>query len=477
MPIKNLNMKNKPVIAIVGGGFCGCVTLIQLVRQSDIPLEIILVNKDNPLIRGIAYSSYNPRHILNVIAAKMSAFPEDPDHFINWIKSKPEYSEYDNEELNDRFMPRVIYGRYLEEIYENTINNLPEHISVKVLNDEVTDIIPNENDSEVILKNGSSFRADKVVLALGNFGPMDPKIKNEKFLGSKNYFSNPWKKNAVEGLNDKDKILIIGTGLTMVDNVLSLLDNGFKGKIYSLSTNGFFPLSHKKRKPYTGILDELHPPYSIPVLYNLFRKHIKYVLSQGITGEAVVDAIRPKTQEIWMSLSLDDKIRFMSHIRHLWGVARHRLPKEVYDKMQELISSGSLEILGGRIQDIEESNSNIKVIYKDKRTQTIKELFVNRVINCTGPKTDINKINDELVKNLIKRGLITADELKLGINALPDGTIIQKDHSVSTKLFTIGTLLKGVLWESVAVPELRTQTQSLADLLIRQLSLRKEVNV
>ena len=81
-----------------------------------------------------------------------------------------------------------------------------------------------------------------------------------------------------------------------------------------------------------------------------------------------------------------------------------------------------------------------------------------------------------MVINLIKRGLITADEMNLGINALPDGTIIQKDHSVSTKLFTIGTLLKGILWESVAVPELRTQTQSLANLLIRQLNIEKEVN-
>ena len=469
-------MKNKPVIAIVGGGYCGCVTLIQLVRQSDIPLEIILINKDNPLVKGIAYSSYNPKHILNVPAIKMSAFPDEPDHFINWIKSKPEYSEYDNEELNDRFMPRVIYGKYLEEIFENTIKNLPENISVKIINDEVTDVIPNDTGSEVKLKDGNSFKADKVVLALGNFGPVDPKVKNKEFLSSKNYFSNPWKKDAVEGLKDDDNILIIGTGLTMVDNVLSLLDKGYKGKVYSLSTNGFFPLSHKKRKPYTDILDELHPPYTMSGLYKLFRKHIKYVLSHGITGEAVVDAIRPKTQEIWMSLSLDDKIRFMSHIRHLWGVARHRIPKEVFDKMQELIKENKLQILGGRIQDIEETNGKVKVIYKDKKSQSIKEVEVERVINCTGPKNDINKVNDELIKNLISRGLITADEMNLGINALPDGTIIQKDHSVSTKLFTIGTLLKGILWESVAVPELRTQTQSLANLLIRQLNIEKEVN-
>ena len=469
-------MKNKPVIAIIGGGFCGSALLIQLARQSQNPLEIILINKENPLSKGIAYSSYNPKHILNVPAAKMSAFPDDPDNFINWIKSKPEFSEYVNEDLNDRFMPRVIYGKYLKELFEETVNNLPPNIFLKIIEDEVTDVIPSESVTDIILKKGDPVKADKVVLALGNFGPEDPRIQNNDFFKSKNYFSNPWKQEAVSGLNDDDNVLIIGTGLTMVDNVLSLLDKGFKGTIFALSTNGYFPLSHKKRKPYTDILSELHPPYTMAGLFKIFRKHIKYVLSHGITGEAVVDAVRPKTQEIWLSLTLDDKIRFMSHIRHLWGVARHRLPKEIFEQMQELISVKKLQIIGGRIQDIEEHNGRIIVTYKERKTQLIKELNINRIINCTGPKTDLSKIDDELIVNLLKRGLITADEMKLGINALPDGTIIQKDHSVSSKLFTIGSLLKGILWESTAVPELRVQAQSLANELIRQLSVEKEVN-
>ncbi len=154
----------------------------------------------------------------------------------------------------------------------------------------------------------------------------------------------------------------------MVDNVLSLLDEGFNGKIYAISTKGFFPLSHKKRKPYTDILEELHPPYDIAGLYKIFRKHIKYVLANGITGEAVVDAVRPRTQEIWLSLSLKDKVRFMSHIRHLWGVARHRLPKDIFEQMQALISKGRLEIIAGRLQELKEEDGKINVVFKEKKT-------------------------------------------------------------------------------------------------------------
>ncbi|MBK6770919.1 MAG: FAD/NAD(P)-binding protein [Ignavibacteria bacterium] len=469
-------MKNIPSIAIIGGGFCGAATFIQLVRQSEFPLNIVLINKENQIPKGLAYSSFNERHVLNVPAGKMSIFPEEPDHFINWIRSKKEYHIFADDELPDTFIPRVIYGKYLEEIFNDTISNLPDHISVNIINDEAVDIDLSDSGNSVKLKSGSEIFADKIVLAIGNFLPDNPKIRDNSFYNSEKYFQNPWNRKAVEGLKDNDNVLIIGTGLTMVDNVISLTDIGFKGKIYSVSTNGYFPLSHKKRKPYTDILEELHPPYEISKLYSLFRKHIKIVLSKGISGEAVVDAVRPKTQEIWLSLSMEDKIRFMAHIRHLWGVARHRLPKNIFLQMQDLISKGRLEIIGGRLQEIKEISDHVLVTIKEKKSQNIKELIVSRVINCTGPKTDISKIDQPLISNLYKKGLIVPDEMRLGINALPDGTIIHSDNTLSSKLFTTGSLLKGILWESTAVPELRIQAKSLAGELISRLYSNKNAN-
>jgi len=464
-------MIKKPTITIIGGGFCGTTTLIQLLKQTDIPLNILFINKENPVAKGIAFSSYNKNHVLNVPVAKMSALPDDPDNFINWIKAKPEYKDFVDDELPDAYLPRVIYGNYLAELFNETLHNLPAFVNVEQINDEAFDIKPLSIGAEIIFRKSSPVIADKIVIALGNFNPGNPNIKNESFYNSKNYFQNPWSIEAVTGLKENEDVLIIGTGLTMVDNVLSLLENNFRGKIFAVSTNGYFPLFHKKRSPYTEILKELHPPYDISKLYNIFRKHIKYVLSNGITGEAVVDAVRPKTQEIWLSLSLDDKIKFMSHIRHLWGVARHRLPKGIYFQMQDLISKGRLEIIAGRLQELNEVNDNVQVVLKERMSQEKREFTVSRVINCTGPQTDLTKVDKALVVNLLKRGLIIPDEMKLGINALPDGTIIQKDNSISTILFTIGSMLKGILWESTAVPELRAQAKTLAAELIKQLSV------
>ena len=469
-------MTKTPTIAIIGAGFCGTMTMIQLIKQSQFPLKIVLINKEYPLAKGIAYSTFNSHHVLNVPAAKMSAFPDEPDNFIDWVKSRKEYFDFVDDDLPDTFLPRVIYGKYLEELVEKTLTDLPENVTVQLLEDEAIDIIPEDSGAEIRFLNSESLKADKIVLALGNYVPDNPRIKDASFFRSDKYFQNPWDKSAIEGLTDNQNVLIIGTGLTMVDNVLSLTDKGFKGKIYSVSTNGYFPLSHKKRKPYTDILNELHPPYEISKLYSIFRKHIKIVLSKGITGEAVVDAIRPKTQEIWLSLTLKDKLRFMSHLRHLWGVARHRLPKNIYLKMQSLISEGKLEIIGGRLREIKEISDHIYVILQKKGSAEMKELIVSRVINCTGPNTDIAKIDQQIYINLLKRGLIIQDEMNLGINSLPDGTIIQKDNSLSLFLFTLGSALKGILWESTAVPELRVQAKNLAGELLRQVNNNKEVN-
>ena len=240
----------------------------------------------------------------------------------------------------------------------------------------------------------------------------------------------------------------------------------FNNKIYALSPKGFNILAHRPHHPQREILDELAPPYEIEKLVQLFRKYVHKAWKHGESGETVVDAVRSKTQEIWQSLDLKDKQRFMSHVRHLWGVARHRLPAHIHNQVQDLITQGKLEILAGRIQDAFEEDGLVTLKIKRRKSQQEETIKVARVINCTGPQTDILKFDSLLFQNIIRKGYIFPDEMKLGVEANPDGRILQKDGKPSSQLFTLGTLLKGKLWESTAVPELRMQTKKLAELLL-----------
>jgi len=253
-----------------------------------------------------------------------------------------------------------------------------------------------------------------------------------------------------------------------VDVVLGLTEKQFKGKIIALSPNGYNILAHKKHYPQRNILDELAPPFDLTNLFRLFYKHVRDARLRGESGETVVDAVRSHTQVIWQQLSLEDKKRFMVHVRHLWGVARHRLPSEIHKQIQEMIAQNNLQVLAGRIIDVTVSLNNLIAEISLRGGNKIQTLKVQRIINCTGPMTDISKFQGQLYANLLAKKIIRPDEMKLGIDATADGRIIDQVGNESKSIFTLGSLLKGKLWESTAIPELRKQAEIVAHLLLSE---------
>ena len=457
-----------PVIAIIGGGFCGTMAAVHLLAQKDTPLNIIMVNSGYPISRGVAYSSYSHKHLLNVPAKNMSAFPDKPTHFIDWIKKHENYSVIDQMTLPGMFLPRNVYGNYLKEVFENAMKKRPENISVTFIHDEAIDIEIKNNKAVIYFSVSPAEIADKVLLATGNEAPENPPMDDTSFYSSSNYYHNPWLHEAVNHCDINKNVLIIGNGLTMVDIVIGLKEKNHSGKIYSLSPNGFQILPHRIHEPYKALMEELHPPYDLVSLVGIFRKHVHSLREQGVTGEAAVDSLRPLTQKIWMLLSYKEKKRFMYHLRHLWGVARHRLPMALHQQIQQFILDDKLEIIAGRIQSIREDERGIHVSMKRRRNQSIYEINVARVINCTGPQTDVSKMRRPLMKNLVSRNLIAPDEMRLGMNATPEGIILNEQGNKSNHLYTIGGNLKGILWESTAVPELRGQAKNIVELMLKE---------
>jgi uncharacterized NAD(P)/FAD-binding protein YdhS len=453
-------------VVIAGGGFCGAMTLVHLVRIADKELNITLINKGYPLSKGIAYKSYSNIHLLNVEARNLSAFPDQPDHFVEWCLKKD--LKINKAEIPTSYLPRNLYGNYLEEIFKDCINNIPPNISIRILDDEVVDVDKTGSGLTVSTLQGKKINADRLLLATGNSEPGPPVLNDVSFLKSKNYFSNPWNENAILSLPDRESVLIVGTGLTMVDVVLGLREKNFNGKIIALSPHGYNILPHRKLPPQKYILDEISPPYELEKLFRLFYRHIREARQRGLPGETVVDAIRSKTQEIWQLLSLSDRKKFMVHLRHLWGVARHRLPVFVHSQIQQMIRNNTLEIVAGRIINISENKNGVDIKIRRRKDQSEFVIHVARVINCTGPQTDIRKQQSMLYDSLLKKGIIRSDDMNLGIDATREGKTINSSGTISESIFAIGSLLKGKLWESTAVPELRKQALQVAELFLEK---------
>lgn len=455
---------------IIGGGFSGGMTAVNLVRKGSSPLVIDLIEPGKDPLRGTAYSSYSDKHLLNVATHKMSAFHEDPGHFLNWVMQKERFSVVNESIVGSAFLPRNTYGEYLTDVWQKTIVAASQKgIFLRHYQTTVQRIERIEGKLKILLANDSDIFPDSVVIATGNLAPADPSGIPEEVLQSPHYFKNPWNAAAVSDCEGMGEILIVGNGLTMVDTVIGLKESGFKGVIHALSPHGFNILPHRHNgMGYDQIKKELEGELSLYELIGLVNRHIGSIREFGISAEPVVDAIRPHMQRIWKNFSEEEKRLFMRRVRHLWGVARHRIPLHIHDKIQQLRLDQKLIVRSGKITSAQWRNNRLEVSYFDKKLNDMKALKVSRIINCTGPQTDLRQVPEHFLHDCLNDGMITQDKLNLGIRAHTETyEVMDSQGHYQKDLFTLGSLLKGELWESTAVNELRVQAAQLADHLLK----------
>ncbi|MFO0496133.1 MAG: FAD/NAD(P)-binding protein [Flavobacteriia bacterium] len=459
-------MKN---IAIIGGGFSGTMTAVQLIKKASSKLSICIIEPAEQLFKGAAYNSYSEKHLLNVTAAKMSGFTDQPEHFLNWVMMQDSFKFKNRELISNSFLSRNTYGNYLISIWEESLQLAAKKgIDIVWFKNRVTQLKYSSTTIKIQLDNSTNVECEKCVLATGNLLPRNPFVLDSSVLQNKNYFQNPWQLTAVINKPKNLPVLIVGNGLTMVDTVIGLKEHGFKGKIYAVSPNGFNILPHRHNGiQYKGLDDELTDDLSLNEIVTIINRHVKSVREFGISAEPIVDALRPRVQKIWKKMSTHEKQLFMSRLRHLWGVARHRIPLHIHDKIQNMRIEGTLLVKSGKILDIKENAGVFRVSYWGKKTNQKIELDVSSIINCTGPETDLGRVPEHFLNACLNDGIISQDSLKLGIAAETTSFKVKDgDGNLKHNLFTLGSNLKGELWESTAVNELRQQAEKLAEQLL-----------
>lgn len=438
-------------ITIIGGGASGTLLAVNLLKHTgENPVEINLVEKAGKIGRGVAYSTAQDVHLLNVPAAKMGAFPDQIEHFHKWL------AENDYDYAASDFVPRKIYGEYLRGVFSDAIKNKADNVKLNLLDDEAIDVYTEENSALVLLESGEVLPSHKVVLAFGNFLPPNLPTETEEYAASDKYFQNTWNPEIHEKIQPTDDVLLIGTGLTAVDIIMSFYEQGHRGKIIAVSKHGWFPASHQAATPYQCLKDEIAEQKNIRQILKIVRKHCR----RADNWRSVIDALRPVTQETWHRLPVKEKQIFMRHLRRIWDVSRHRMPPQCDEILQKMQREGKLEIRRGKIKDIRPDDARFTVKYAAKDAENV--FSVDAIINCTGAESNFDKIEFPLVKCLIEKGEIKPDKLALGLEATPDGKIINRENKSSNVIFTLGTALKGILWESTAMPEIRVQAKNLA---------------
>lgn len=462
-------------VAIVGAGFSGTMVAVHLLKNTDRPLTIKLIDS-NDIGKGVAYSTTSNSHLLNVPAAGMSAFPDDSSHLLRWLKFNYHTLKnwLPNEPDPSLFIPRLVYGLYIQSVLQEAEATASSYVKLERIIDEVVGIKPQNRGAIVYLKNQDNFAANKIVLAIGN-GATPPPFSLGKFQSDAtnislqpSYIRNAWSKDALTGLEADDSVLLIGTGLTMVDMVMSLRDRHHQGKIYAVSRHGLLPLSHQPSQPYPTFLTKNTAPKTIRELLKSIRYEIKTATKLGYNWHSVIDSLRPVTQQLWQELPTVEKQRFLRHLTRYWDIHRHRFAAEIGEVFDMLIKNHQLIVKAGKICDISEITNGINVTISRRQHMSIIE--VKRLINCTGIQVDYRASKQPLIADLRTQGLICPNPLG-GLYTLPNGAILDAQGQGSSLLYTLGTPRKGDLWETTSVREIRKQAQLLAATILNSLPL------
>jgi uncharacterized NAD(P)/FAD-binding protein YdhS len=438
------NSQSTPLkIGIVGAGFSGTALAALLHKQSVRPLEIFLFEKRGTFAVGDPYSTPYHFHLLNVRAHDMSAFADEPDHFVNWLR------DHSYSVSAEQFAPRRLYGEYLQSLLSGT--------PVRLVPAAVTDVQLHDNKATITLSNQDIMSVDKLVLATGNNPPMQFPFP---VAPDTHCIINPWDYTAVERIPTNDPVLIVGTGLSMIDAVLTLYHHQHQGPIYAVSRHGLLPLSHAGSQ-VSYSLDAI--PTTLRALMGYLRDHSELHTRNHGDWRSVVNGMRHHMQSAWKKAKLTERKRFLRHVLPYWNIHRHRVPENVSDILMSLSATKQLQIMGGRVTNVSAEQATIKL----RGSQEMITIPSRWLINCMGPSFDMTSACQPFVRSLLQLGAATLDPLRLGFSTAESGALLTSSGMPSSVLYATSTLRRGELWECIAVPDIRVQNALLAKDLLK----------
>ena len=459
-------------IGIVGAGFTGTLLAVHLMRQAQVPTHLFLVERRGDFGRGVAYSTGNDGHLLNVRAFNMSAYPDDPRHFLMWLWARDDPRSPANAipPSGHAFVSRGLYGTYIQDQFATAVREATGHVTCSTLGDDVVGLRRRPEGGFVLrLACDSELEVDTVALCIGNFPPAPPGGVCGEGAASPFYIGDPWNGQRIAEIPQDAPILVLGTSLTTADLVISLQRSGHRGPIAALSRRGLLPTTHKEARSYPAYVDDLlaegAPPLRVLDLLRRIREEVHRGAEAGYDWRSVLDALRPHLRRLWGRLPDKQRRRFLRHLRPYWDVHRHRMAPEVANILDKLVAEGRLTFQRGRLRTLRPASAGLVPVITPHGGTEERELTPAWIVNCSGPACDYARIDHPLVRCLLDGGLARPDRLGLGLDVTGQSVVIGADGNPTDGLFALGPVTRGAFWEITAVPELRVQCAEIARLL------------
>ncbi|SDX51124.1 Uncharacterized NAD(P)/FAD-binding protein YdhS [Pseudomonas syringae] len=453
-------------ILIIGGGLSGSMLAVQLLRRPG-QRRIMIIETRSELGRGEAYSATEPGHTLNGNAARMSVDPDNPADLTEWLNAYlaeggwPESAEQPVP-VAELFPPRGVFGLYVQQrlrearvagdVYGSTL----EHVR-----GEAVDVQPDASGVSITLADGGLLRGRHAVLATGMYAASRTPMRESNGLNAAAL--DPWDVGGMRQLDPQARVLIIGSGLTMVDAVVSLEKAGHRGPIQVFSRHGLLP--HVRRQPPEWP-DFLAQDPSIRTTRQLLRKvreQCELAIESGIDWQAPLDTVRANVGRLWHQATDRQRRQFVRHVRPWWESHHHRSPPPSATLLARLVRQGRLSIQAASLQSVARlASGQVQISVRYRGENEPSQLAGDALINSTGIEYDWRRVDRPLPRQLLARGLIQPGPLALGIAADAGGAVLDAQGQYSSRLFAMGPPLRGMWWESTAVTDVAIQAKALA---------------
>ncbi|WP_136684386.1 FAD/NAD(P)-binding protein [Falsirhodobacter xinxiangensis] len=422
-------------ILVIGGGASGVLMAAHLLLQGG--TRVTLVEKGDLLGCGIAYSTTDPDHILNTRVHNMSAFPDRPHHFHDWLIARG------TDPGPNGFVSRSTYGDYMSDL----LAPWQDDDRLVIRRGEITSLDLEGAGVSATLASGEAIRADRAILATGHAVP-DPQPD----------LDSAW---SFDGDVDRDgRVLIVGSGLSMIDQTLSLLKAGHRGEIVSLSRHGLLPLAHGHALPRPRPVD---PPLGAEVsaLLHWARGLAREAEANGGSWRDAIDSIRPHAHSLWRAMSTDHRRRFMRHAASWWGVHRHRIPPASWETVLDALTRRQLVIRRGTFSHVTRENGT-RIAHMRLADGTQETLPAARIIDCRGILRDLESHGSPLIRGLLAQGVARMDPLRIGLDVGLDCRLIDANGNPVDRILALGPVSRAAFWEITAIPDIREQAARLA---------------
>lgn len=479
-------------VVVVGGGFTGACVAVQLLRHARQPLQITLVDPAERPGRGLAYRTADADHRLNAPSFGHSLLPDDAWHFSRWIVQQ-RLREADPASVQPDgsvYVRRGDFGRYLEETLAAQARQAPPGSALGHRRARAVALAPRAAPLAVQLDDGQWLGAEQLVIATGNPPPRLPHELPPSLAGHPALHADPIGAPRLQQVPRDAAVLLLGSGLTALDQLSTLMRQGHRGPVTVLSRQGLQPrpnVSPQGALAQVRRLEDLDslPPGAFlqrfaagaPAWLDLerptlrgwlraLRQRIQQVQAEGGPWQAAFDELRDAVWQLWPRLPPAEQRRFLQRLRPWYDVHRFRSPPPNDALVAGALTSGQVCHRAGRLLSVQADGDALVVRWRPRGGGPERSERVLAFVNCSGLDGAAQLSANPLLASGLAAGRLQAHPCGLGLAVDPSGRAIDADGQPDPALFVLGPPSAGAFGDPLGAVFIGAQVQRLLPALL-----------